>query len=67
MYRVNDRLDIHNPCVDEQVARAGLCATTDLHTGRLCIRPAHHPGSCDFTERATVERLTWADRHPGRQ
>lgn len=46
--RPDRRLDTHNRCVDEEVAAAGLCATTDLRTGRTCILPEHHRGSCEF-------------------
>jgi hypothetical protein len=51
------RLDLHNAACDEVVARAGLCATTDLRTGRVCIRRARHAGSCDFVPSATARAV----------
>ncbi|MDQ3764213.1 MAG: hypothetical protein M3460_22320 [Actinomycetota bacterium] len=45
------RLDVHNRSVDESVAQAHLCGMTDLRTGRTCILPARHPGSCDFVSK----------------
>lgn len=50
---VEHRLDLHNAACDEAVATAGLCGTTDLRTGQVCIRPARHHGSCDFVPGAT--------------
>jgi hypothetical protein len=43
-----DRSDIHNVSVDEHVALAGLCGFVHLPTGRTCVLPARHPGSCAF-------------------
>jgi hypothetical protein len=42
------RSDIHNVSVDEHVASAGLCGFTHLPSGRTCVLPARHPGSCSF-------------------
>jgi hypothetical protein len=64
MYDPDDRLDSHNPNVHEAVAAAGLCANTDLRTGRTCILPLHHRGSCEFTEKLIAEQLTWVNRYP---
>lgn len=47
------RLDLHNAACDEVVANAGLCAATDLRTGRVCVRPVRHHGSCDFVSKDT--------------
>lgn len=44
-----ERLDLHNPCIDESAAAVGHCGMTDLHTGRVCQGPAHHVRGCDFT------------------
>jgi hypothetical protein len=43
-----NRSDIHNVSVDETVAGAGLCGFIHLPTGRTCILPARHSGSCRF-------------------
>ncbi len=42
------RRDVHNSNVDQDAAEAGRCGTLNLHTGRVCQRPALHPGSCAF-------------------
>ena len=44
----DNRLDVHNAAFDEEVAQAHLCGMTDLRTGRTCIEPVHHDGSCEF-------------------
>ena len=44
----DDRLDLHNSSVDKRMAEAHLCGTFDLRTGRTCIKPVHHHGSCEF-------------------
>jgi hypothetical protein len=43
-----ERLDLHNPSIEEAAAAAGHCGMTDLHTGRVCQEPQDHPGSCAF-------------------
>ena len=43
-----DRLDLHNAGVDVRMACAHLCGTFDLRTGRTCIKPVRHLGSCEF-------------------
>jgi hypothetical protein len=43
-----DRLDLHNPCIDQPTAAAGNCGTTDLTDGRVCHSPAGHSDGCDF-------------------
>jgi hypothetical protein len=42
------RFDIHNTSVDERVAEAGLCGFMHLASGRTCVLPARHSGSCSF-------------------
>lgn len=44
----DDRREVHNAAFDEAVAHAHLCGMTDLRTGRTCIEPVHHRGSCRF-------------------
>ncbi len=41
-------LERHNSSVDEQVADAGVCGQLHLPTGRTCVLPASHRGSCRF-------------------
>jgi hypothetical protein len=43
-----ERLDLHNPSIDQPSAAAGHCGTTDLATGRICRSPAGHADGCDF-------------------
>lgn len=43
-----DRLDLHNDSVDVRMACAHLCGAFDLRTGRTCIKPVRHLGSCEF-------------------
>jgi hypothetical protein len=45
------RREVHNAAFDEDVANAHLCGMTDLRTGRSCIEPVHHCGSCIFVAR----------------
>ncbi len=44
----DNRREVHNAAFDEAVANAHLCGMTDLRTGRTCIEPVHHCGSCLF-------------------
>lgn len=44
----DDRLDLHNAAVDTRMAGSHLCGTFDLRTGRTCIKPVRHHGSCRF-------------------
>lgn len=44
----DERLEIHNISVDEQVAKARMCGHVHLPTGRTCILAAGHSGSCGF-------------------
>jgi hypothetical protein len=50
----DQRQDLHNPAVDEVVARAGACGEVHLPTGRTCTREYGHDGSCDFVPRDEV-------------
>ncbi|GAA1622341.1 hypothetical protein [Actinoplanes couchii] len=45
---VPERIEIHNPSVNGALADRGACAHVHLPTGRTCVLPLHHPGSCDF-------------------
>jgi hypothetical protein len=40
------RLDLHNVSIDIVAAEAGWCGFTHLASGRVCLRPHRHPGSC---------------------
>ena len=44
----HERYDLHNINIDDAAARANLCGTVDLHSGRICLLPALHPGGCRF-------------------
>jgi hypothetical protein len=65
-----ERLDSHNTSVDSQMVDVGRCGQIHLASGRICIRPVRHPGSCDFEapeqvldgskERSTHQR--WVER-----
>jgi hypothetical protein len=50
------RFDVHNASVDESVAGAGLCGFTHLPSGRTCVLPARHPGSCSFEPHPEAQR-----------
>jgi hypothetical protein len=45
------RLEVHNPCVDEDLARSGACGLTHLPTGRTCTLRRCHSGPCNLTPR----------------
>jgi hypothetical protein len=51
---LDDRPEVHNPGVDEQVAETGACGQVHLPTGRTCIREHRHEGSCEFVPRDEV-------------
>ena len=40
--------ELHNTIVDQNAARVGLCAQVHVPTGRICLLPYQHQGSCDF-------------------
>jgi hypothetical protein len=44
----DDRQDLHNASVDEDVAEAGGCGQVHLATGRTCTLEQGHVGSCSF-------------------
>ena len=46
--RAADTSEMHNVSMDEVAARKGACAQVHLPTGRMCILPHGHRGSCDF-------------------
>ena len=48
VWRALDTSEMHNASVDEDAARQGACAQVHLPTGRMCILPHGHPGSCHF-------------------
>ena len=48
VWRGADTSEMHNASVDEFAARRGACAQVHLPTGRMCILPHGHKGSCDF-------------------
>jgi hypothetical protein len=43
-----ERPDLRSFHVREDVAMEGRCGNLHLATGRTCILPERHPGSCDF-------------------
>ena len=43
-----DTSAMHNASVDEVAARQGACAQVHLPTGRMCLLPHGHRGSCHF-------------------
>ena len=47
----HDRPSVHNASVDEAIAGRGACAQTHLPTGRTCVLPQGHTGSCEFVPR----------------
>ena len=44
----DDRPDLHNPSIDEEVASMGACGRVHLPTGRTCTLAHGHGSSCDF-------------------
>jgi hypothetical protein len=50
------RPDVHNASVDEHVAQAGLCGFMHLPSGRTCVLPARHSGSCAFQSHPQARR-----------
>ncbi|MDQ2791252.1 MAG: hypothetical protein DLM60_02560 [Pseudonocardiales bacterium] len=48
------RLDDCNSSVDTQLARAGACAQIHLPSGRICVLPHHHRGSCRFLSASDI-------------
>jgi hypothetical protein len=50
-----DRPAVHNSSVDEAFALRGACGQTHLPTGRTCVLPRGHTGSCEFLPRDRAE------------
>jgi hypothetical protein len=50
----DDRPELHNPSIDENVALQGACGRVHLPTGRTCTLTHSHLGSCDFIPRNEV-------------
>jgi hypothetical protein len=46
--RAADTSEMHNASMDEDAAQEGAWAQVHLPTGRMCILPHGHKGSCDF-------------------
>jgi hypothetical protein len=46
--RADERPDLRSVHVREDVARTGRCGNVHLATGRTCILPERHHGSCEF-------------------
>jgi hypothetical protein len=46
------RVEGHNSEINTAAARAHRCGMTHLATGRLCLLPERHSGSCDFQQHA---------------
>lgn len=51
---MTERLDEHNIAVDTQLASAGACAQIHLPSGRICMLPLRHPGSCQFVSLSNI-------------
>jgi hypothetical protein len=45
-----ERREVHNVSVDELVARAHMCGQMHLPSGRTCVLPFGHIGSCGFED-----------------
>jgi hypothetical protein len=42
------REESHNTQINTAAAQAHRCGMTHLATGRICLLPERHAGSCDF-------------------
>jgi hypothetical protein len=51
----DDRQDLHNVSVDDEVADVGACGQVHLATGRTCTLDQGHAGSCSFVSPDQVE------------
>jgi hypothetical protein len=60
----DDRLDVHNVAVDTSAANAHLCGMTDLRTGRTCVAPVHHDGTCQWVSKDEARHVTPARPQP---
>jgi hypothetical protein len=45
------RDESHNTQINTAAAQDHRCGMTHLASGRICLLPERHPGSCDFTNR----------------
>lgn len=54
------RDESHNTQINTAAAQAHRCGMTHLATGRFCLLPERHPGSCDFTNRQNETEVTQA-------
>jgi len=64
--RAADTSAMHNASVDEVAAKNGACAQVHLPTGRMCILPHGHKGSCDFISADAAYASLPAHRPGGR-
>lgn len=60
----DDRQELHNTSVDEEVAEMGACAQVHLPTGRTCTLEHGHRGSCRFVAHGQVEESLTQKRSP---
>jgi hypothetical protein len=44
------RDESHNSEINTAAAQAHRCGMTHLASGRICLRPERHSGSCDFSQ-----------------
>jgi hypothetical protein len=51
------RAESHNSQINTAAAQAHRCGMTHLASGRICLLPERHPGSCDFRQRQNDVRL----------
>ncbi|GAA1255658.1 hypothetical protein [Arthrobacter pascens] len=56
--RADERPDLRSVHVREDVARSGRCGNVHLATGRTCILPERHHGSCHFVGPEDASGLT---------
>jgi hypothetical protein len=59
---LDDRPEIHNTSIDDQLAAMGACSQVHLQTGRTCTRQHRHHGSCDFVARQNLQDSVAAHR-----
>jgi hypothetical protein len=65
--RAGDTAEMYNASVDEDAAKKGACAQVHLPTGRMCILPHGHKGSCDFIPAEAAYASLLPDRFDGRR
>lgn len=56
--RADERPDLRSVHVREDVARTGRCGNVHMATGRTCILPERHHGSCEFVRPDEAGGLT---------